>query len=241
MHRAETIEDVGDIVANICQDIDAKSALRSGHDVLDEAQIDSALGRTGLDLQNLNLRDRFTEEERTEKRAQHRKEVFRTDVGITRRRLRHRRNRHISHSPQKGRIPTNIARSACPRRSYQKRANPTISRRTFPPRTRRHPHRQSTRRHEPHLRPLPNRRHRSHNRSRHPRPHRDPHRPGGLNSAFGCCVQLRHSDESRNPEGHMRLGVYPTSSPLMPKGEQFVIPSVARNLFLRSNGRRLEG
>ena len=39
----------------------------------------------------------------------------------------------------------------------------------------------------------------------------------------------------------MRLGVYPTSSPLMPKGEQFVIPSVARNLFLRSNGRRLEG
>ena len=83
VHRAETIEDVGDIVVNICRDIDAKSALRSGHDVLDEAQIDNALGRAGIDLQNLNLRDRFTDEERAEKRAQHRKEVFRTDVGIT--------------------------------------------------------------------------------------------------------------------------------------------------------------
>ena len=50
VHRAETIEDVGDLIAEICRDIGADTALRSGHDVLDEARIDSALERSGVDL-----------------------------------------------------------------------------------------------------------------------------------------------------------------------------------------------
>ena len=83
VHWAETIEDVGDLIAEICRDIGADTALRSGHDVLDEARIDSALGRSGVELSNMTLDDEMTDEERDEVREAHRKEVFRTDVGIT--------------------------------------------------------------------------------------------------------------------------------------------------------------
>ena len=83
VHRAETIEDVGDLIAEICRDIGADTALRSGHDVLDEARIDSALERSGVDLRNMTLGDEMSEEDRTELRSAHRKEVFRTNVGIT--------------------------------------------------------------------------------------------------------------------------------------------------------------
>ena len=83
VHRTETIEDVGDLIAEICRDIGADTALRSGHEVLDEARIDSALGRSGVELSNMTLDDEMTDEERDEVREAHRKEVFRTNVGIT--------------------------------------------------------------------------------------------------------------------------------------------------------------
>ena len=83
VHRAETMEDVGDLVADICHNIGAKSALRSSHDVLDEARIVPALERAGVDLQEMTLKDYVSDDERAEKRAAYRKEVFRTDVGIT--------------------------------------------------------------------------------------------------------------------------------------------------------------
>ena len=83
VHRAETIEDVGDLIAEICRDIGADTALRSGHEVLDQAHIDSALERSGIDLRNVTLGDEMPEEERAELRSAHRKDVFRTNVGIT--------------------------------------------------------------------------------------------------------------------------------------------------------------
>lgn len=83
VHRTETIEDVGDVIASICQEIGATNALRSGHDVLDEAQIHAALEREGVNLRDMTLDDDKSPEERVELRAAHRKEVFQTDVGIT--------------------------------------------------------------------------------------------------------------------------------------------------------------
>ena len=83
VHRAETIEDVGDVVASICRDIDATNALRSGHEVLDEAKIHAALEREGVDLRDMTLEGDMQSEERAEARKSHRKEVFQTDVGIT--------------------------------------------------------------------------------------------------------------------------------------------------------------
>lgn len=83
VHRAETIEDVGDVVASICHEIGAKDALRSGHEVLDEAQIHAALDRQGVNLSDMTLDEEMSDDERRDARASHRKEVFRTDVGIT--------------------------------------------------------------------------------------------------------------------------------------------------------------
>ena len=83
VHRAETMEDVGDRIAGICSDIGAKTALRSGHEVLDEALIDLALAQAGIELRNMTLRDAMSGSERDEMRSVHRKEVFRTNVGIT--------------------------------------------------------------------------------------------------------------------------------------------------------------
>ena len=83
VHRAETMEDVGDLIAGICGDIGATTALRSGHEVLDEALIDPALARAGIELRNMTLGDAMSGSERDEMRSAHRKEVFRTNVGIT--------------------------------------------------------------------------------------------------------------------------------------------------------------
>ena len=83
VHRAETMEDVGDLVASICGEIGANYALRSGHEVLDEANVDTALGRADVELRDMTLRDEMPESEREDQRSAHREEVFRTDVGIT--------------------------------------------------------------------------------------------------------------------------------------------------------------
>ncbi len=83
VHRAETMEDVGDLIAGICSDIGATTAMRSGHEVLDEALIDPALERSGVELQEMTLEDGISDSERDEMRSVHKKEVFRTNVGIT--------------------------------------------------------------------------------------------------------------------------------------------------------------
>ena len=83
VHRAETMEDVGDKVADICRTIGATTALRSGHDVLDEARINPALERSGVDIRDMTLKDEMSDAERDEQRSAHRQEVFQTDVGIT--------------------------------------------------------------------------------------------------------------------------------------------------------------
>ena len=83
VHRADTMEDVGDLIAGIFDDIGATTALRSGHEVLDEARIDQALERAGVELRDMTLRDAMSNTERDEARSAHREEVFRTNVGIT--------------------------------------------------------------------------------------------------------------------------------------------------------------
>ena len=83
VHRAETIEDVGDIVAAICHDIGASQAMRSDHEVLSDAMVDRALERAGIELDVMKLDDANSETERAEQRESHRKQVFQTDVGIT--------------------------------------------------------------------------------------------------------------------------------------------------------------
>ena len=83
VHRAETMEDVGDLVADICRQIGASSALRSSHEVLDEANVNPALERANVELRDMNLRDQMSDSQREDQRLAHRQEVFRTDVGIT--------------------------------------------------------------------------------------------------------------------------------------------------------------
>ena len=71
------------MVADICRAIGAATALRSGHDVLDEARINPALKRAGVDIRDMTLKDEMSDAERDEQRSAHRQEVFQTDVGIT--------------------------------------------------------------------------------------------------------------------------------------------------------------
>jgi len=83
VYRAETIESVGDLIREICAEIGAGSALRSGHEVLDEAMLDAAMAHSGIELKNMTLPDDIDAVERDALRAAHRKEVFQTDVGVT--------------------------------------------------------------------------------------------------------------------------------------------------------------
>lgn len=83
VHRAATLEDVGDTVATICKNIEASSVLRSGHEILDDAHVDDALKASGIEVQNMSLGAELSESEREEARLQHRREVFKTDAGIT--------------------------------------------------------------------------------------------------------------------------------------------------------------
>ena len=83
VHRAETIEDVGDIVAAICHDIGASAAMRSDHEVLSDAMVDRALERAGIELDVMKLDYANSETERAEQRGSYREQVFQTDVGIT--------------------------------------------------------------------------------------------------------------------------------------------------------------
>ena len=83
VHRAETVEDVGDVVAGICKEIGADNAMRSDHDVLDDANLDVAMARAGIDSQTMVLGDDLSEADREKQRSQYRKDVFKTGVGIT--------------------------------------------------------------------------------------------------------------------------------------------------------------
>ena len=83
VYHAETIEDVGNVVAEICCGISAETALRSGDGVLDEALINPALERVGIELRDMTLQDGMSDADRNEIRSAHREEVFRANVGIT--------------------------------------------------------------------------------------------------------------------------------------------------------------
>jgi L-lactate dehydrogenase complex protein LldG len=50
VHRAGNPEDVADLIAGICEEKNAKSVLRSTHDVFNEIQVDAAVTNTGATL-----------------------------------------------------------------------------------------------------------------------------------------------------------------------------------------------
>ncbi len=83
VHRAGTVEDVGEIVTRICQAIGAKSAMLSGHEILQESQLATALTRDGMDVSEMVLPDDLDDATRAQIRSEFRDEAFSIDVGIT--------------------------------------------------------------------------------------------------------------------------------------------------------------
>ena len=138
VHRAETMEDVGDLIARICQDIGADKALRSGHEVLDEAGIGSALDRVGVELKDMTLRDEVTDDERDEQRLAHRQEVFKTDVGITGGDYVIAETGTLVIHPKKGGVAVDLAGATSSHRGHETRAGTPIIGRAVLVGTRRH-------------------------------------------------------------------------------------------------------
>ena len=83
VHRAETIENVGDIIASICRKSGISSVLRSGHEILDEARVDRALHDAGVTVRDMSIEPGSSESEREQARQTHRRAVFSVDMGIT--------------------------------------------------------------------------------------------------------------------------------------------------------------
>lgn len=84
VHRAATVEDVGSVVSQICEDADVATAVRTKHQILDDSNIESVLAKDGIKVKSsdapsepTNLVDRRDQIE-SEKQA-----MFDTDVGIT--------------------------------------------------------------------------------------------------------------------------------------------------------------
>ena len=138
VHRAETIEDVGDLIARICQDIGADKALRSGHEVLDEAGIGPALDRVGVELNDMTLREEMTDDERDEQRLAHRQEVFNTDVGITGGDYVIAETGTLVIHPKKASVPVDLAGASSSHRGYETRPGSPIIGRAVLVGTRRH-------------------------------------------------------------------------------------------------------
>ena len=79
VHRVANPEDAADVVANICDQKEAKSVLRSTHDVLAEINVDAAVTNTGANLRTTEHSGDNDEAKVNESKSA----AFAADIGIT--------------------------------------------------------------------------------------------------------------------------------------------------------------
>jgi len=79
VHRAESHSDAADLIKSICEDKDAKSVLRSTHEVLDQISVDAAVANSGATLGTTDHSGENTRELVDQSKA----DAFTADIGIT--------------------------------------------------------------------------------------------------------------------------------------------------------------
>lgn len=83
VHRATTVEDVGEVVSAICSDAEIRSAVRTGHLILDHARVDAVLAKDGVECIVTESRDASSDEERQLQIESAKQRMFEVDAGIT--------------------------------------------------------------------------------------------------------------------------------------------------------------
>ena len=83
VHRATTVEDVGEVVSAICSESGIKIAVRTGHLILEHARVDEVLAKDGVDCTLTELQDTASVEERRHQIESAKQHMFEVDAGIT--------------------------------------------------------------------------------------------------------------------------------------------------------------
>ena len=84
VHKVATVEDVGEIVSKICADSHVSTAVRTEHQILDDANMNSVLAKDGIDVFSSNSdRAGLEMEDRRNSVEAEKQRMFDTDVGIT--------------------------------------------------------------------------------------------------------------------------------------------------------------
>ncbi len=82
VHRAANPEDAAELIAGICQKLNARTVLRSSHDVLTDIPLDVAIRDTGASIDLTKSTGIAGDDGQTE-REKAKKAVFTADIGIT--------------------------------------------------------------------------------------------------------------------------------------------------------------
>ena len=83
VHRATTVEDVGEVVSAICSESEIRSAVRTDHLILDHARLDAVLAKDGVECTVTESQATSSEEERQLQIESAKQHMFEVDAGIT--------------------------------------------------------------------------------------------------------------------------------------------------------------
>ena len=84
VHRATTVEDVGDVLTRVCAESDIANAVRTDHSILESANVDAVLSRAGVKCDVTRLQATASDEaERRDQIESAKQRMFEVDAGIT--------------------------------------------------------------------------------------------------------------------------------------------------------------
>ena len=83
VHRASTVEDVGDIVSGICEASGITSAVKTDHLILEHSRVDDALERSGVECSTTRLETNGAVDEKADQVEAAKQHMFEVDAGIT--------------------------------------------------------------------------------------------------------------------------------------------------------------
>lgn len=84
VHKVSTLEDVGSIVSSVCADSSISTAVLTDHSILEDANLNTVLGKDGIDVAfSVSLTDGNVEGEGRSLIESAKQRMFETDLGIT--------------------------------------------------------------------------------------------------------------------------------------------------------------
>ena len=83
VHRASSVEDVGEVVSRICAKSDIKNAVRTDHLILNHAQVDAVLAKDGIECMLTALDAAMSDDDKQAQIESDKQHMFEVDAGIT--------------------------------------------------------------------------------------------------------------------------------------------------------------